>query len=113
MQQSRVYPLSFASAATSTGTVEVGNASRLYLYHSGTTAFNAGTGNISFFLRGSITSSATAFRILSATIATDISGGCYNWPVNVNGFPYVKVEFGTAVTGSASNTVYLIASDEF
>ena len=107
----RIYPLTFASGATSTASQYVGNYKRCYLYHSGTTAFNAGAGNMTFNLRGSIGSGTTAFQILSAIILTDTSGGVYNFPVSVAGIPYLSVEFGTAVTGSSTNRVYLIVSD--
>lgn len=109
--QPRVYPIVFASGVTSTTSVLVGNYDKLYMYHSGTTAFNSGTGNITFRLRGSIGSGTTSFQILSALIQTDTSGGIYNFPVNCAGIPYLSFEFGTAVTGSATNTIYLIAAD--
>jgi len=115
----RVYPLTFASAATSTNSVYVGNCGSVKLYQSAMTSWNAGVGNVTFNLLGGFgtengASALTLYRVLSATIQTDISGGVYNWPVllGVGGIPRLAVEFGTAVTGGAANTIYLMVSDQ-
>lgn len=112
MNQTRVYPVTIAQGATVSTSQYVGNADRVYLYHSGTTAFNSAAGNVTFQLVGNVgtetrETALTPWPILSAVIATDTSGGFYNWPVNVGGVPRLSVTIGTAATAAA--TLYLLA----
>lgn len=111
MADPRIYPLTIASGATSTNSVSVGGCTRLLLYHSGTTSFNAAAGNTTIRLCGG-PSGVTGFQILSALIQTDTSGGVYNFPVNVPGLQRYYVEVGTAASANGSGTVYLVASED-
>lgn len=93
----------FASGSTSTSAQYVGSYTRCLLVVSNMTAFNAGTGNATINLMGGLSSSGNFARIPSATVATHTSLGIYN--MANPGMPYLKVEFGTAVTGSAAMTI--------
>jgi len=107
----RFYALTIASGATSTNSVSVGGCTRLMLYHSGITAFNAGAGNTTLRLCGG-PSGAAGFQLLSAIIQTDTSGGAYNFPVGAAGLQRYYIEVGTAASANGSGTLYLVASED-
>lgn len=118
LPEPRVYRLEFASGATSTNSVYVGNYHAIWLYHSGLTAINAGTGNMNMNLLGGFdtknyTSALTLFDIDGSSITTMNGGAVHrfysnHYPV---GIPRLAVQFGTAVTGAATNAVYLIVAE--
>ena len=103
--------LTFASGATSTNAQYVGNHARAFVVASAMTNYNAGTGNASIFLQGNYSNVTGTFaRIPSATIATMSIKSII--PMANPGMPWLKVEFGTAVTGGAANTIDLIVCDD-
>lgn len=112
--QTRHYTFTFASGATSTNKMYVGNFQQAALVLSATTNYNAGTGNATFFLRGGLSDTDThvvlrghpAGSVASASIATITAKGIYHYPFG--GPDYMSVEFGTAVTGSSSNTLEVV-----
>jgi hypothetical protein len=100
-----VYTLTFASGATGTNKVFVEAGSRVAIIASALTAYNAGTGNATIQLRAGLSTTDTHGIIQSCTIATAaVDKGVYPmpYPVPTN---YMSVGFGTAVTGSAANTI--------
>lgn len=98
--------LSFASGATSTSAQYVGDHARCFVILSAMTGYNAGTGNATVNLMGSFSLTGNYARIPSATVATHTSLGII--PMANPGMPFLKVEFGTAVTGSAAQYVELL-----
>jgi len=108
---SKYFTYTFASGATNAGTAQyVGNAARMWVYSSDTQTWNAGSGNATLQIRGAYKSGVTAFTYGSQTVATANSG---IWSFDqVAGVPFVTIGFGTAVTGSATNTLILITADD-
>lgn len=112
-----VYKLTFASGATSTNSVFIGNYRYLWLYQSGLTAFNAGTGNMNMKLIGGWDSnvhadSVSLLEVDGSSITTMNGGKVHRFYTNhyIAGIPRVAIEFGTAVTGGSENSIYLIAA---
>ena len=71
---------------------------------SNVTAFNAGSGNTSISVRAATTLNGTYSEITSMTISTNPAGnGGGIYPLPYFAGPFVKIGFGTAVTGSAAN----------
>lgn len=99
-----------ASAGTQTNGQYVGNHARAFLVVSNMTNYNAGVGNATINLLGAVEGSGVYSAIPSATVATHISHGCYVMPNP--GMPWLKVQFGTAVTGTGANTIDLIVGDD-
>lgn len=100
----QVYTLTFASGATGTNKVFVEAGSRVAIVASLTTNYNVGTGNATFQLRAGLSATDEHATITSCTVATITAKGVYPmpYPVPTN---YMSVGFGTAVTGSAANTI--------
>lgn len=99
-----VYTLTFASGATGTNKVQVQPHSRVAIIASATTNYNAGTGNATFQLRSGLSATDDHATITSCTVATITAKGVYPMPYPVP-TEFMSVGFGTAVTGSAANTI--------
>src|ERR1044071_2261155 len=96
----KVYNFTFASGATGTNKQYVGAHQAAFIVASGTTQYNAGSGNATITLRGGLSASDTHVDIQSCTVATITAKGIY--PMPYTGLPYMSIGFATAVTGSTS-----------
>jgi len=104
--QERRYTFTLASAATGTNKQYVGPHDRAFLVVSGLTGFNAGAGNTTIDVRGGLSATDTHATITSCVVATMTIKGVY--PLPYPGLDHMSIGFGTAVTGTASNTIDVI-----
>lgn len=102
----RSFTFTFASAATSTNKQYVGPHERCFIVASAMTNFNAGSGNATLNLKGGLSATDVHATVQSCTIATHTIKGIY--PMPYPGLPFMSIEFGTAVTGAATNTIDVI-----
>lgn len=114
----RVVNLPFQSGctgATNPGTW-IGPCSRVQLSVSNVTAWNAGAGNTTINILGSDTDqkftsvlgtsvSASFYALTSMTITTQTAGAIY--PMTNNATAWVKVQLGTAPTGTTTNAGFI------
>lgn len=112
---SKKYNLVFASGATASNAQFVGPNRSVILVMSNVTSWNAGAGNASITVRTGASSekdtTPTSFAdIQSMTISTTPLLGAYVMPYACG--PWLKVGFGTAVTGTATNNIDVIVSSE-
>lgn len=107
---SKVYTFTFASAATGTNKMFVGAHSQVHLVASAITGWNAGANNTGITIRGGLSATDSHADITSMTISTHTIKGVY--PMPYAGLPYMSIGFGTAVTGSAANTIDVVVYNE-
>ena len=106
----KYFKYTFASAATATGSMYIGNAARMWVMAPDTQSWNAGAGNTTIQIRGGNASGVTHFPLPSVTVATANSG---IWTVHdAAGVPFISIGFGTAVTGGSANSIFLITADD-
>lgn len=96
----------FASGATGTNKKYVGSHEAAYIVASAMVDYNAGTNNANITMRGGLSTTDTHVDIQSCLIATHTAKGVY--PMPYPGLPYMSIGFGTAVTGSAANSIDVI-----
>ena len=100
----RIVNFTFASGATSTAPQLIGDCSRVVMYVSNVTGWNAAAGNTTISLRGSPLSGVTCTAMQAASIATETSQGLYHLSGAI-GIPFQCVAFATATSGAGTITV--------
>jgi hypothetical protein len=103
----RVFNFVFASAATTSNKQYVGPHARAVLVLSAMTGWNAGTTNASVSVRCGLSATDTHVDVTSGNVSTMSIKGLYNVPVTAT-TPWMSIGFGTAVTGSATNSCDVI-----
>lgn len=104
------YTFTFASGATGTNKMYVNPHSKMHLIVSNPTSFQAAAGNSAYFIRGGLSLTDTHGPIASCTVTTETAKGIYFMPTN--GVPFMSIGFGTAVCGTAANTIDLVVYNE-
>lgn len=82
----------------------MGNTTRVNLYVSNVTGWNAAAGNTSIQMRGAPISSVSHVLIPAATVTTETGGALYNMSTAA-GIPFLSIGFGTATSGAGTITV--------
>lgn len=111
------YTFSFASGATGSNKQFVRAHSKIQMIVSAMTGYNAGVGNAIIELRAGLSDTDTHVPIqpadgtsFSSVVNTFTAKSVYMMPTM--GLPYMSVGFGTAVTGSAANTIDIVVYNE-